>query len=574
MAWLRGLAILIALAGSGEVRAGVPARSSGTTSGRAVVVMPPGEGDGQRRVLATISVLDRDLGPHDVSIRARAVAGDGDDAVTPVVAARPLARPMDHLIPDVSAARVVGVPAPSREFHLMVREDDPAQASSYVPIRADRVGIGRRVAIYADRRDLDRIRSEVVELIVRTFDEVIEPHAAACWGHADDIDGDGRFAVVLTSWLGRLGGGPLAVDGLVRAADLDPRVEPPFGNRADVLFLDAGLEPGPHLQTVLAHEYAHAVAASVRARCPAPRGRDEEGWLDEGLAYLVEDEFGFSRSNLDPRVLRFLATPEAHPLLVGDYYQAGLFRSDGPRGASYDFLSWCAGEVGRDAMIGRLIRSPDRGLDNLQKAVGAPFADLLRGWACDRVLGASRPDEPIQPWPRCVEIDAGSTPDHASIAGTGTRFVIARIGPEATRIEATARPGTSLLLTCAEMPADLPDFTASAHAGPDATIALSLAFRGDRGARVEGVRWVSLDAPPSSSGTEWGAIGPGDLAFDRGVHALSLRLTDPPPGPRRIALAVIVRDREGGRATAWTEVDFTPADGGRAGAGIATRKSR
>jgi hypothetical protein len=552
--------------GGAQARADGLGRSSITRTGRVSVVVPPGGRNGPRRVLATVSVLDRDAGPHAVAVRS--LAARSDEAITPVDRARDGGTVSARSAPADAMGPVAGqpAPAPSRVFHLMVREGDPARVESYVPIQAELVAVGSKVAIYADRRDRGQVRGEVVELVRSTFDDRVEPTAAARWGRADDVDGDGRFAVVMTSWLERLGGGRLAVDGLVRASDFDRRVEPPFGNRADVMFLNSGLGPGPHLQTVLAHEHAHAVAASARARSSGPSGRDEEGWLDEGLAYLVEDEHGFSRTNLDPRRLHFLARPEAQPLLVGDYYQAGLFRSDGPRGASYDFLSWCADEVGRDELISRLISSPHRGPDNLRDSVGAPFPDLLRDWARARVVEAGEANRPIRPGPRCVEIGEGPTGHPATIAGTGTRFVIARVGPEATRIEATAAPGTALLLSCVELPDDLPDFTVKARAEAGDRIALSVAFRDDATARIESVQWVSLGAPPSSSGAEWGTIDPADFRLQEGekgatsgTMSLDVRLANPPRAPRRLAVAVIAASAEGRRATAWADLHFTPS---------------
>ena len=58
--------------------------------------------------------------------------------------------------------------------------------------------------------------------LVATFDDRVFPVAARTFGLAHDVDGDGRFTVLISSWLARLGGGRHAVDGFVRGADLDP----------------------------------------------------------------------------------------------------------------------------------------------------------------------------------------------------------------------------------------------------------------------------------------------------------------------------------------------------------------
>ena len=87
----------------------------------------------------------------------------------------------------------------------------------------------------------------------------------ATFGRARDVDGDGRFTVLMSSWLTRLAGGRHAVDGFVRGADFDATLAAPFGNRCDMMYLSTALEPGPHLRTVLAHEYTHAVTLCAKA---------------------------------------------------------------------------------------------------------------------------------------------------------------------------------------------------------------------------------------------------------------------------------------------------------------------
>src|SRR5205823_11239839 len=113
--------------------------------------------------------------------------------------------------------------------------------------------------------DLVRVGTDVLRDVVATFDDRVFPTAARRLGTAQDTDGDGRFTVLITGWLTKLAGGRLAVDGFVRGADLDPEVPAPFGNRCDMMYLSAALGPGPHLRTVLAHEYTHAVTYSQKA---------------------------------------------------------------------------------------------------------------------------------------------------------------------------------------------------------------------------------------------------------------------------------------------------------------------
>ena len=63
-----------------------------------------------------------------------------------------------------------------------------------------------------------------------------------------------------------------------------------------MMYLSTSLEPGPHLRTVLTHEYMHAVVFSGKCRQMegvGPVVLEEEGWLDEALAHLAEDQQAF-----------------------------------------------------------------------------------------------------------------------------------------------------------------------------------------------------------------------------------------------------------------------------------------
>src|SRR5262249_1998694 len=213
---------------------------------------------------------------------------------------------------------------------------------------------------------------------------------------ARDVDGDGRFTVLLSSWLDHLGDDRHAVDGFVKVADLDATVPPPFGNRCDMMYLNAALQSGSYLRTVLAHEYMHAVVYSRQTLDQSDgieRGPEEEEWLDEAIAHLGEEQHGFSSSNIDYRVSAFLSNPERYQLVVDDYFAANLFRSHGNRGSTYLFLRWCVDRYGPE-LIPRLIRSPRRGISNVEAATDAPSPDLFRRWSLAMFLSGQDPSNP------------------------------------------------------------------------------------------------------------------------------------------------------------------------------------
>ena len=243
-----------------------------------------------------------------------------------------------------------------RVFHMLVRDGDVYSPSNYIAVPAVLRGVGRRIQVYVAGRISTRWQTVTVADIVNTFDDRIFPLMSSRFGPAPDVDGDGRFTVLLSSWLDHLGGGRYAVDGFVRVADLDRVVRPPLGNQCDMMYL-----------STRARERAissHGAGARVHARGSLrPEGswrqgqgaglvQEEEGWLDEAIAHLAEDCCGFSTSNIDYRVSAFLAWPERYQLVVDDYYAADLFRSHGNRGSTYLFLRWCADRYGRGLASG------------------------------------------------------------------------------------------------------------------------------------------------------------------------------------------------------------------------------
>ena len=360
--------------------------------GKAQFDIPEMERDGS--ALVVVSSLSRQPGPFPIKLTAsptkqlRPLTLEAESRGKPRVTKLAKPRPQDPA-PDFP-------PPPERTFYLLVRDGDVASASNYLPVPGILRAVGDRIQVYVDSHDLNRVNEAVLGEVVNTFDRHIYPTATKNFGHARDVDGDGRFTVLISSWLNRLAGGRHSVDGFVRGADLDPDLRAPFSNHCDMMYLNASLAPGPHLKTVLAHEYTHAVtytAKSFTGPAGERAGQDEEGWLDEALAHLAEDLHGFSRTNLDYRVSAFLSSPSRYQLVVDDYYSADLFRSHGNRGGTYLFLRWCVEHFG-DSLLTTLVRSPKRGAPNLEAATGWTFASLYREWSTNLYMSGIQDAEP------------------------------------------------------------------------------------------------------------------------------------------------------------------------------------
>jgi hypothetical protein len=297
------------------------------------------------------------------------------------------------------------------------------------------------VAVYVDERDTASVEDSTVAEIVATLDDQVIPGAARLWGRARDVDGDGRLTVLVTGWLARLD-----VEGCVRGADFDPTVRAPFGNGCDLIYLAAGLRPGAHLRTVLAHEYAHAVTAA----------RDEEAWLDEAMAHLVEDWSGDSRSNLDHRVAEFLEAPERSSLVAAEDRLSDRMRGHGGRGGRYLFLRWCADRFGTERLLRALLAGETVGVSNLEAATGVPFPELYRGWSVELALGSRGGRGGLAARaPRLTRIEPDGPGDAWEAAGTSSHYVVvgaARSG--ATRIEVIAPPEAELQVSVVPLAAD------------------------------------------------------------------------------------------------------------------------
>ena len=535
------------------------------------------------KTLVIVSALSRSRGPFPIRLAVRA-----SDKTTPTpTAARSKVR-----LPEIEAPRKIPVPPPvsslppaRRAFHLLTQGVDVESASNYRVVEGRLTAVGRRIQVYVDARDLGSVDAKTLKDLVATFDESIFPTTATRFGPAVDVDLDGRFTVLFSSELGRLAGGKASVDGFVRGADLDLTLDRPFGNRCDMMYLNADLKAGPHLRTVVAHEYTHAVIFSRKALAGARVGPEEEGWLDEGLAHLVEDALGFSRSNIDYRVSAFLSRPERYRLVVEDYYAAGLFRNHGNRGATYLFLRWCVDRYGPD-LLDALIRSERRGSDNLEAATGSDFPDLFRRWTVALYLSGLDPSiEPeegyrsidprgeFEDWilagPRASTIAPGDPADSWSAESTTAHYVVVDGSPSgAVTVEVTGPPEAGLQVTAVPLPgrSARAELRVRSSTGVDGEVRIraEVVERDGTAVRLGALAWEPLVAPgdPRAAGSRRGgldmlgiasAFGTSALPAGGGLKSRPIRLREVRGGDGPIVFKAVGTDARGRRIAAWAE---------------------
>jgi hypothetical protein len=270
----------------------------------------------------------------------------------------------------------------ARRFYLYVGRGSLENRDAYIPVFGRLCAEGQWARVYIDEHaPSDAYPAELPATLVRLLDEQVIPRCRALLGLHQDIDGDGKLALLLTPLVGQLHGGTSAPHGFVRGDDFRFNLEAPFSNHADVIYLHPRLNSNAALQSLLAHEYSHAVCFSQRMPgVVAPAGLpDEEDWLNEAIAHVVEMLDGGDDWNLAERIEVFLKNSHAAPLVVRDYYRAGLWRDPGCRGATYLFLQWCVDQYGPQ-LLRELARAPFQGRANLEWTTGRRFEELFRRW--------------------------------------------------------------------------------------------------------------------------------------------------------------------------------------------------
>lgn len=479
--------------------------------------------------------------------------------------------------------------AARREFFLHVTDGALENAAHYARVRARSVAEGDDVRVYLDDTVKPReLFPGVIDEIVRLLDEDVIPSIGTRLGRYRDVDGDGKFAVLLTPWLGKLQGGRTSIGGFVRGSDFRTDLEKPFGNQCDMMFLNTNQTTGPHLRTLLAHEYTHAVCFSERLPMDSEDvGRPhEEDWLNEAIAHVIETMEGESEeatrawSNIDYRISRFLNQPECCPLVVPDYYRAGRWRDHGCRGATFLFLRWCVDCYG-EGLLRELIRSPDVGRANIACATGVPFAELYRRWTLalyesgrgmaktnrQGALGSLDLRGSVGDWklagPRPVIWEQSEEHRSVSLAGTSTVFLELRSTgrSETRRIHIRAEPGCRLQVSLLRLPDAWPrlemDVKRSTHAGGH-TLDVTLSSKTDRPIEIESVSWeVNADQvwqTETIAAADIRSITPTSRARGSIFHA-RLNIPRDVPSSATCLLKAVARDRRGRRVSVWATID-------------------
>lgn len=556
-----------------------------TTAGTAVVDLPPAESGSQ--YLLVVGNTSTDPTARRVTLLAEPI--EQVERLPQAYVPRLEPKPLTPKIPQATTVVSRSLPLPERTFWLLVTGGESANPQSYRPIVGCLAGEGPSVRVYVDRDD--RVDVRVVEAIVNLYEHSVQPTVSQHLGLPLDVDGDGVFTIFLTSWLDRLEGGRLSLGGMVRPSDFSTSLAPPFSNRADVLYLNSNVRVGAHLETLLAHELAHAVTCSGRQReaflwSAAP---SEEVWLNEAISHVVENLQSNNWSNLDYRVASYLVTPESAPLVVSDYRAAGLGRDPAARGSTYLFLRWCVDHYG-PGLLSRLIYSRRSGIDNLEYVTGEPFDELYRRFSVDLFLASARHEaqseapshgsiarvdlgRPLENWglagPRydMWDLQGGQSLERqVSLKGTTSRHFVVVASPDgARRIRVESEPGCELQVTLVRLPDATPRLQLQVVDASDGGWRLLVRETGGKRVHLTHAAWQAVAQADNRGSRPAHQLLKSDRlselfdAVEVAPHGKLLgqpvSFTGMPRGPVTVWVAGI--DEDGRRTAGWTTLDLS-----------------
>ena len=473
----------------------------------------------------------------------------------------------------------------NKSFYLFVAEEDFRNPDNYREVIGRLVAVGRHCLVYVDEADKPATFSpETVREVIETFDKRVYPSARQLFGDHLDVDRNGKFTILFTQWLNHLSNGKVSLGGFVRGGDFYRDVQAPYSNQCDMMYLNSNLRADKHLRSLIAHEYVHAITFSEHVfgkYLVGAGGSDEEAWLNEAISHLAENLLGDGWSNLDYRISTYLSKPNRYPLVVPDYFQAGLWRCHGCRGATFLFLRWCVDRFGV-GLLGELSRSNLQGIDNLEAATQTSFADLFRQWSLALSLDELSPNAAGSLELASLDLRdrlerrllAGALwrdipPGRTTVTLAPTSFAPLRVRVPAdgvTRLAIQAPAEAALQVTVVRLPSDLPRVTLAVAptAGTGARsnrVRLSVDHSEGSSVRWERVTWEAHTLPQTKTTERYKRatiVATDELFSDRTTLAGQSIVSDEfELTPRARAGAELVFklagvDRHGRRVVAWT----------------------
>lgn len=251
--------------------------------------------------------------------------------------------------------------------------------------------------VYVDVRNGDLLDDADLEELLEPFDGLVEEEFAL-FGDISDVNGDGRFTILLTQAVNELGsssGG--IITGFFYAMDLYPVSTNPASNEMEIIY---SMVPDPEgaygtavsksfalsnlIPAVFPHELQHAI--SYNNHVFVNGGSSESSFLNEALSHLAEDIYSRDSNGYMPQT--GIDNPSRAALYLknnsGVCFACGS--SLAQRGGSYLFVRYLyeqaeagnlPGATGGEELIARLLDTNLTGIANLTNAALAD-ADINR----------------------------------------------------------------------------------------------------------------------------------------------------------------------------------------------------
>lgn len=209
--------------------------------------------------------------------------------------------PYDEELPKIQTQKYL-VNDSVKEFKVIKSFGD---LNDYNIVTAEKIYETEFFIVYLDERNFEDVDLEEIKNTLDDFANVI-PTERDFFGKESDVNGDGKFTILLSEEINKLGvqyGG--IVTGFFYAIDLFDKVKYPASNEMEIFYI---LIPDPEgkygtsvsenllydniLSGVLAHEYQHMI--NFNQRYFVNGYSNEKAWLNEALSHLAEDIYSIN----------------------------------------------------------------------------------------------------------------------------------------------------------------------------------------------------------------------------------------------------------------------------------------
>ncbi|HAZ62300.1 MAG TPA: hypothetical protein DCZ72_01635 [Armatimonadetes bacterium] len=269
---------------------------------------------------------------------------------------------LGELAGGAPVSRQAALPAAGSERRFRTSQD----LSGGVTVTATLREKGRHCLVYVDQAtEAGALTAANLAELRAAFDERIYATDTGALGQPSDIDHNERVIILLTPAMA-----PRNL-GYFTGYDLLPG----YGNDAEMLYVAV---PRPSegrtyeqmrvgLQATIAHEMSHLISFYHKRQLLG-----EEHWLEEALAFLVEQLNGYvdMPAGVPGYVEYYLSAPERYTgRMLGGGYERGH------AGLGFLFVRYLADQFGVD-VLQRLVRARAKGHANIRQATGQPYAAL------------------------------------------------------------------------------------------------------------------------------------------------------------------------------------------------------